>query len=246
MSQWNLLVVTANHSTQENDDFLDFTGFSNLAPMPYAASDMAVVSYLSNTPSNARIYLFGGCVSDQACDITDPVTNAVFCYCTQITNRVIYFQPEDGSWHTNVASMPVERYRHMAARVGDYIYVAGGRYLNDSLIQTIDRYDVINNIWVANWLPWPEAISDAGTFAFGNSLYFVGGYDAYYNTLANMTSVDVTTKVWTTNYPSMQLGRGDIAVTQLGPDAFYVLGGWNAETSEGWCKASSGKFTLFY
>ena len=92
----------------------------------------------------------------------------------------------------------------IAARIGDFIYLAGGRNVDDSLIDSIDRYDVVNNVWTANVFQWSNAISDAGAFAINDLLYFVGGYDASYNTLANLTSLNINTGEWKFDYPKME------------------------------------------
>lgn len=161
--------------------------------------------------------------------------------------------------------MPRSRYRHMAARVGNYLYVAGGRTLNDSLIPEIDRYDPRTDTWEANVFTWPDVTSDGGAFAVDDLLYLVGGYDGAYNTLANLTALNTSNGEWIVDLPSMQLGRGDIAVTAfegksfcccfcivlvvkdslcvvacIPGNNFYVLGGWNAMTSNSFCNSSKG------
>lgn len=46
---------------------MDFIGFHTISHMPYAASDMAIVTFPENFFSSGgpRIYLSGGCISDQ-------------------------------------------------------------------------------------------------------------------------------------------------------------------------------------
>ena len=93
------------------------------------------------------------------------------------------------------------------------MYVAGGRTLEDALIPEIDRYNPVTGVWESNVFTWPNATSDGGAFAVDDLLYFVGGYDAAYNTLATLTALNTTSGEWIVDLPSMQLGRGDIAVT---------------------------------
>jgi hypothetical protein len=139
------------------------------------------------------------------------------CYCQSITDKVIYFTPEDNKWFTATSVMPRSRYRHMTAKVGKYLYVVGGRNLDDSLIQEIDRYDPQADTWESNVFTWSNATSDGGAFAVDDLLFLVGGYDGIYNTLANLTALNTTSGEWT-DFPSMQLGRGDIAVTPFEGD----------------------------
>ncbi len=53
-------------SSSSNDN-MDFIGFHTISHMPYAASDMAIVTFPENFFSSGgpRIYLSGGCISDQ-------------------------------------------------------------------------------------------------------------------------------------------------------------------------------------
>jgi hypothetical protein len=55
------------------------------------------------------MYLVGGCVSDQVC-----YEGQSACYCSEITNKVNYFTPEDRKWHTDCSDAPIARYRHMS------------------------------------------------------------------------------------------------------------------------------------
>ncbi len=109
--------------------------------------------------------------------------------------------------------MPRSRYRHMAAKVGQYMYLVGGRTLEDALIAEIDRFDPVTGVWESNVFTWPNATSDGGAFAVDDLLFLVGGYDGAYNTLASLTALNTTSGKWIVDLPSMQLGRGDIAVT---------------------------------
>jgi hypothetical protein len=86
--------------------------------MPYAVSDMTATTFQDDVFSDdngPRIYINGGCVSNQLCDLTDPsagLSGGLFCYCTEITDRCLYFTPETDTWFT-CTSAPRKRYRHM-------------------------------------------------------------------------------------------------------------------------------------
>jgi hypothetical protein len=86
---------------------------NNIATMPYNASDMTatlVSGSLFGDNKNSRIYLAGGCISDQHCDLNP---GWLQCHCPSLTNKVIYFDPEEEKY-TSLASMPRPRFRHMS------------------------------------------------------------------------------------------------------------------------------------
>lgn len=195
--------------------------------MPYPLSDMVAVVFDSNIsfPSGdgPRIYLHGGCVRDQLCVNN---TASVDCSCPAITANCIYFKPERGSWHTSCAPSPTPRYRHAAARIGQYLYVAMGRDQSDTLIASIERYDTLADTWVLAH-NWSAPTSDGGVFAAGTRLYLVGGYYQDYSVSSALTMLDTQTGVFTL-LPPMATARGDIVVMPF-QQHVYVLGGWSAD-----------------
>eukprot|EP01039_Chlorochromonas_danica_P010555 gene10553-11693_t len=213
----------------------NFVGFRTVANMPYNASDM--VSTLFGDDVNfsdgqgARIYLTGGCVQSQVCNYTN-ANKTLSCSCPKITDKLIYFSPKTVSYtSTGLATMPRQRTQHMAARLGNYLYVLGGRDANGSVINAVDRYNVLTNEWEANVTTWANATSDG--VAFSSSLqpdlvFVVGGYSNIYTSQSAMTALNVTSMTFLTSCPSMPSSRGDIAVTQVGDSDFYVLGGWTS------------------
>lgn len=63
-----MCISTVLVSSSSSNDNMDFIGFHTISHMPYAASDMAVVTFPEedfSTNNGPRIYLTGGCVSDQ-------------------------------------------------------------------------------------------------------------------------------------------------------------------------------------
>jgi hypothetical protein len=83
--------------------------------MPYAMSDMVAATVPEDYFSDSlgpRIYLTGGCISDQVCSYFNETTDNIFCYCTNVTDKMIYFQPETHTYHS-AATMLRPRYRHM-------------------------------------------------------------------------------------------------------------------------------------
>mmetsp|Transcript_21940 Transcript_21940/g.36739 ORF Transcript_21940/g.36739 Transcript_21940/m.36739 type:complete len:476 (+) Transcript_21940:118-1545(+) len=228
-------------SSEEDDDAVTFIGFHNVATMPYNLSDNTATTFneeFSGSTGGPRIYLVGGCTADQICEYENQTVNdAIFCFCPTITNKCMYFEPETETWSTNCQDAPTPRYRHMAAKVGEYLFVAGGRTVEDNLITTVERYDPATDTWT-NPFNWSAASSDGAAFANGNTLYLVGGYDATYNTLTTLTAFDTTTGAIDTSLSGMQLGRGDIAAIPFDGD-YYVVGGWSATTSNNWCDPSN-------
>jgi len=225
-----LFGLTAASSSSTGNDDLDYVGFHTVATMPHKLSDSVAVTFqenIFNDDNGPRIYLTGGCITNQYCTVVNKTDDALSCMCEGITNATTYFIPEKLEWF-HVQSMLQERYRHMSAKVGNYLYVAGGRALNDSLILMIEQYNPITNEWNNMWM-WPNtstATSDGVAFGAGNLLYIAGGYDSMYNSPGYLYSVDVTTGHWN-QLASMKKGRGDIEVAEF-HGRFYVAGGWNS------------------
>lgn len=219
-------------SKKHNHKDIEFIGFHNVRQMPYNASDMVAVTFpesLFNDDKGPRIYLTGGCSGDQVCDVVNATTDALFCYCPLVNDFASYFSPQESAW-TVVAPMLRERYRHMSAKVGKYLYVLGGRYLNDSLVTAVDRLDVLTGVWefVADW---PAATSDGVAWSIekDNLIMVAGGYDAFYQTPGSLTAFHVLTGQFDAGYPAMAVGRGDTQVATLNGNEFYVIGGWTGD-----------------
>ena len=199
--------------------------------MPYKASDMSVTLYSKSLDSyGPRIYVVGGCISDQLC-LSSYHSD---CFCSLSTKKCKYFTPDNPSWH-DCKDAPTARYRHMAAIVGDYLYVIGGRdTTNDALIMTIEYYNILTDTWGTFFTQTSaQAVSDGAAFTYGNKFYIVGGYSdspSSYTTKNTMLAYDTTlSKTNFTGTPStaasMPTARGDIGSTQMN-NFVYVTGGW--------------------
>lgn len=225
------------------DDSIDFASFVSAVDLPYPMSDMTAVtvpeSYFT-TNDGPRIYLMGGCVSDQTCQYTNNTTKGIFCFCTKITGKVIYFTPQTNLYH-EVASMPFPRYRHVAAREGNYIYVAGGRNISDSIIKDVYRYDVVANSWEFV-VTWDNATSDGVAFTSTQDeyLYLVSGYNQNYGIVGNMDVLNTNTGNFLPfgSFPSMNVPRGDTQVASLFETQYYVIGGWSTVDDDSFCHPS--------
>lgn len=217
-----------DHDDHDHDADNDFVGFHNVATMPFAVSDMTATLLDSNGP---RVYVVGGCISDQQCEPApwnDPINpDDLFCTCRETTSKCNYFTPDDQMWHTDCADGTTPRYRHKAAAVQNTLYVAGGRTVEDSIIKTVDKYDVEKNLW-ETVATWDTATSDGAAFSYNSKLYLVGGWNADYSLAETaLVSLNVDTLVWDMSHAAMPFGVGDIVATPFGGiNTFYVLGGW--------------------
>ena len=210
--------------------------------MPYKASDMSATLYDKSLDSNGpRIYIIGGCVTDQVCG----KPGGDDCYCTQSTKKCKYFTPENPSWH-DCADALTDRYRHSAASVGDYLYVIGGRdTVSDALIPDIEVYEIKNDVWhTFATQTSSQVVSDSAAFSYGNSFYVVGGYNDnvatnnFYIEKATMLAYDTSSSKISfsgspTTMASMSTARGDIGLGELNNE-IYVTGGWESD----WCTPS--------
>lgn len=207
--------------------------------MPYDVSDMTAtlfdgINYNGNDDDDdslkddARIYIVGGCISNQTYD-----ASLDMYICTQVSNKVSYYKPSRDVWKKDLAPAPTARFRHVAARLGAKLYIAGGRDVSDSIVSTIDVYDTILDTWSTISAPWADATSDGGAFTYDSQIYLIGGYDAYYNLTSTLYAFNPSASTFTTKV-SMTYPRGDIAVATKSNYA-YVFGGWNA--SDNFCTA---------
>ena len=98
-------------------------------PLPMALSD------LTATRVGEVVYIAGGCNSDTGNTFLDTIGEFV---CDSIADTLYRFDPSTETF-TQLASLPVGRYRHAAAATeGIYLVLLGGRDLNDDLIGTVD------------------------------------------------------------------------------------------------------------
>ena len=218
-----------------DDDKVSYTGFFDQKPMPFARSDMKAdlidsPLFSDYTSRGPRIFLVGGCVANQTCNLMCAQGQCNFnCVCTQITNKCTYFTPQTGEWF-NCAPAPVNRYMHATVVINNKLYLTGGRDISQNLINQTDVYDPVANSWsTPTKLIWRNATCDHQAFAVGNTMYVVGGYDFNWNTPGTLTSVDVTTGVWNHKLAPMNVPRGDIRVASSGSrGVVYVMGGFQS------------------
>jgi hypothetical protein len=70
--------------------------------------------------------------------------------------------------------------------------LSGGRDVDDNIIESIDRYNVLTDVWDVPY-NWTNATSDGVAFSTGTNYYIAGGYDKSYLLLSNnLTMIDTT------------------------------------------------------
>lgn len=109
-----------------------------------------------------------------------------------------------------------------AVQIGCYLYVAGGRTVEDTLITSVERYDPINDEWTHVY-EWANATSDGAAFVSNDLIYLIGGYDQPYNAIGNVTVLNVTSWEETYNVPPIPTPRGDLAVSTLNGKGHSVV-----------------------
>lgn len=195
-------------------------------PMPYPVSDM------SATRIGTKVYIVGGCAADQ---VRAPWDNSSF-FCQGLTDKCTIYDLETLLF-TACANAPRARYRHTATDVNGKVWLAGGRDVDDNIIQELDVYDPAANTWSTPAV-WPNATSDLACFndgtPTGTTFYLLGGYTQDYTALAALSLVD-TAKTLKDNNLAISAGvpmsqaRGDIACAML-DDVAYVSGGWHHDS----------------
>ena len=232
-----VVVLVTDATTSEDDDtFSSYIGFNNLAPMPIPLSNtVAVLFKKSETVASSvsdvddlyyivpedRIYLFGGCTSDQTC-----MGNPRVCTCTTATNKCMFYRPLKNNWG-ECASAPVARYGHTWAKVRGKVYIVGGMYTNGTIVQKVDIYNPINDAWDSNGIVWPEAVTDA--VAWGSditrSVYVAGGFTHNNVALNTVTRLDTVLGSIHMDVPNMLHARGAAQLMKLG-SLYHVMGGY--------------------
>ena len=231
-----VLVTDATTTSEDDDTFSSYIGFNNIASMPIPLSNtVAVLFKKSETVASSvsdvddlyyivpedRIYLFGGCMSDQTC-----TGNPRVCSCVTATNKCMFYRPLKNTWG-ECASAPIARYGHTWAKVRGKVYIVGGMYANGTIVQKIDVYNPINDAWESNGIVWPQAVSDA--VAWGSdttrSVYVAGGFTQDNVALNTVTRIDTVLGSIHMDVPNMLHARGAAQLMKLG-SLYYIMGGY--------------------
>jgi len=205
----------------------EYVAFDDVHTMPLGRSDMTVSP--AQVGGELRMYVVGGCVSDQICYDPD---STMQCFCSGITNQTHYYRPSTNTYGT-AADMPRERYRHAAAQVGGVIYLFGGRTLADDVITAVDAYDTATDTWTSP-CSWDAAGSDNTAFTDGAKIWLAGGWAADYSSpISQVLEFDPATCEFVTK-ASLPTPRGDVSSITVG-NRHFVMGGF---TDGNFCEGS--------
>jgi len=182
--------------------------------LPFPLSDMT-----ANTVGD-KIYLMGGCSSDQ-----------IGYVCPSISTDVFIYDVTKGTYETLTNVLPRARYRHATALIGTKLYLMGGRDLSDNIIEEVDIFETTDQTWTTSPYEWTSAQSDNDAFVLDGKIYAIGGYDATY-TATDKTDILEPDVGWTlgsahTTIAPMTVTRGDFAVVEGDGDLVYAFGGWS-------------------
>lgn len=206
-----------------------FEAFKDVHVMPIARSDMTATTVPSTVfPDNfgSRVFLVGGCTSDQICP-----PDAEYCYCQTVTSECDYYVSEGDYWK-GCADAPNARYRHSAVLLQSKLVLLGGRDVDDNTVTAIDVLNLESGEW-STPCSWPDAPSDAGAFVENDQVFVVGGYAADYTTLSSLVTLNITTCATESRAPMPAGTRGDVQVLSHSEE-HYVAGGFG---NDDWCNA---------
>lgn len=119
----------------------------------------------SSVSLHSNVYLLGGI----------PISNAK----SHVANSVYIFSLRLNQWRL-VESMLVPRYSHRSIAYKNYIFAIGGIGKNQEILNSMERYDSIYNIWehMANM---PVAVLYPAVAAKDQRIYLFGGEDIMQN-----------------------------------------------------------------
>ena len=124
--------------------------------------------------------------------------------------------------------MPRERARHASVLIQNKLCVIGGRDVADILIRQIDCYDPTTQTWSeVGTLPDDYQTSDFASYAVGNTVYLIGGYNQGYEALSKVTLMDMSdlTNIQFTPGVPITEPRGDITAVAINNDSTIMISG---------------------
>lgn len=131
---------------------------------------------------------------------------------------------DGGAWQPPVASLNLARQEVGAARIGEFVYVAGGLVAGPPIgaTRTVERYDIANDRWefVA---PMPLARDHLGVAAAGGRLYAVAGFGGDFVPTADAHVYDPAADAWSPIAPLPEPRGGCFAAEHGG--RIFVFGG---------------------
>mmetsp|Transcript_15276 Transcript_15276/g.22548 ORF Transcript_15276/g.22548 Transcript_15276/m.22548 type:complete len:407 (-) Transcript_15276:120-1340(-) len=183
----------------------------------------------ATTVSSSHIIIAGGCDNEEG-----NIQGDGYFYCPSITNTVEKYILATGTIST-VTSAPRARYRHAAVLIDSYIWLIGGRDVEDNIITAVDVFDVITETWETVG-QLSNVTSDLAVYAKDDIIYMVGGWNADYSLTLNQVTMFDTTNLLGNKNPDAAIevldsglelltARGDTHVAVYN-DGVYVSGGF--------------------
>jgi N-acetylneuraminic acid mutarotase len=191
--------------------------WSTGAPMPDVRAFMGSGYY------NGKIYVVGGYTTGNV----DPSFGQVWEY-----------DPLLNTWNTSRASMPITMGGPGFGIVNGHIYIAGGRNLGNTNLNTLYDYDIAANTWTQR-ANLPTGINVPGSAVIAGKLWVFGGGNPFVGSTTSVKTSDMgvrtpdttnilqvydpVTDTWTTSNPLNQQ-RSFPAGTDVGNTAVAVGG----------------------
>jgi len=101
-----------------------------------------------------------------------------------------------GGWQTGV---PLTTPRQSAASVvmGNYIYVMGGKSLNNNILNTVERFNLTTGLWETTVASFNTPRTGAAAIVFNNNIYLTGGRDQISgDAIKEVETYDPVQNVW--------------------------------------------------
>lgn len=126
-------------------------------------------------------------------------------------------------WRTG-ASLNTARYGASAVVLNGYIYVLGGKTINGTILNTVERFDPSTNTWDnSSVAPFDRPRYDAAASVMNNSIYIIGGRDDENEVLKKVEVYHVTSNSWDEIQQMDNHREGHVAVLLQGE--ICVIGG---------------------
>ncbi|KAK9403043.1 kelch-like 38 [Crotalus adamanteus] len=201
-----LLIGGRKDNQQTTRDVLLYDEKTNqwlsLAKYPTRVYKASAVSLHSN------IYLLGGI----------PIGNGR----NQVSNNVYIFSLKLNQWRL-IEPMLMARYSHRSVAYKNYIFAIGGIGVNREILNSMERYDSIYNIWedMANI---PTAVLHPAVSAKDQRIYLFGGEDLMQNPVRLIQVYHVSRNMWFRMETRMV--KNVCAPAVLIGDRIFIIGGY--------------------
>lgn len=127
-------------------------------------------------------------------------------------------------WRTDGAQLNTPRHGATAVTLNGYIYVMGGATINGNVLNTVERYDPVNEIWdEAVVAPFDIPRVDATSMVLGGKIYLIGGQDEEGKALDKVEEYDPASNIWTELSETREKRRGAVAAPIFG--TICLMGG---------------------